>query len=215
MQSPHSGHLDLSGRPAASISRLNGPDYRQHIRIYYLCPDTHLASAGIRRLYRHVAILHQAGFNARILHYKNGFRCADSVQVPIDYLDRICLETNTVTVVPEGCPAIMQELKDQPGRRFAIALNWDYIFKDLPEGINWRNFNIERVLAVSPVIAEMVRWSMELPTHVLHSCLNRELYYVDVKTKRPQIAFIARKATHVQLLKRILSARNPDLGKPI
>lgn len=177
--------------------------------IHYLCPDIHTSSAGIRRLFRHVQLLCQAGFRAHILHLRTGFKRSDMPQVPVRYLDRHDFNERDIIVIPEGFPAIMDALKHYPGRRFAIALNWDYIFKDMPQGIDWRAFNIERVLVVSPVIGKMITWSMGLPVHLLGSVIDHQQYYFDVEKKRPELVFIQRKATHVDILKRIISARNP------
>jgi len=183
--------------------------------IFYLCPDTEIPSAGIRRLYRHVDLLSRAGFEARILHLRSGFLRKDLPEVPVAYLDRLSCRSNTIIVIPEGFPAIMDALKQNPGRRFAIALNWDYVYKSMPEGMNWRAFNIERVLTVSQGIARMISWSMGLPTHVLGSSIDHRLYYPDEAARQPHIVFIARKAIHADILKRLLAARNPDFVQRI
>lgn len=179
--------------------------------IYYLCPDIQIKSAGIRRLYRHVDILRRTGFDAHILHMKNGFRRADMPdRIPVRYLDQHHFRHSDIIVIPEGFPALMHALKDQPGRRFAIALNWDYIFKSLPPGMDWRDFGIERVITVSPEIGKLVSWSMDLPVHVLSSSIDRDLYYSDGTEKHPSIIFISRKAPDIDILKSLLATRNPD-----
>lgn len=177
-------------------------------RIFYLCPDTKIQSAGIRRLYRHVAMLSKNGFNAHILHLKHGFYREDMPHVSICHLNRMRFSGRDIVVIPEGCPTVMAALKDQPVRRFAIALNWDYVFKDLEPGMNWRDFNIERVIAVSAPIAEMITWAMGLPTHVLTSSIDRNLYYVEPEVKRPHVVYISRKGFHAEFLRRLLGSRN-------
>ncbi|MEJ2157946.1 MAG: hypothetical protein P8X96_21665 [Desulfobacteraceae bacterium] len=185
------------------------PSHCAGASIYYVCPDVALKSAGIRRLYRHVGILAGAGFDAYILHLSKGFRREDLPPVPVRYLEQNPFNTNDIIVIPEGCSTIMKALKDHPVRRFAIVLNWDYVFKNLLPGKDWRTFNIERVISVSSPIAEMISWSMGLPTHVLASSIDHQLYYFDKSDKQPHLVYIARKATHVDQLKRILGARNP------
>lgn len=192
-------------------SPFNGKQ-RSHLTdaaIYYVCPDVALNSAGIGRLYRHVGVLASAGFKAHILHRKIGFRRDDLPAVPVRYLEQAPFNPDDIIVIPEGCPTIMAALKDYPVRRFVIALNWDYVFKVLPPGKDWRAFNIERVISVSSPIAEMVSWSMGLPTHVLESSIDHQLYYFDKSNKQPHVVFIARKGTHADRLKRLLGARNP------
>lgn len=183
--------------------------------ILYVCPDTALLSAGIRRLYRHVDQLNRYGFNAAILHFKSGFHRNDLPEVPVHFMDRHTFGPDDIIVIPEGCPTIMKALKCMPGRRFAIALNWDYVFKDLPPATDWRCFNIERVLTVSPQIGKMISWSMGLPVHVLSSSIDQRHYYVDAKAKKAVVVYIKRKASHVDTLKRLLCARNPDYVEKI
>ncbi len=176
--------------------------------IFYLCPDTQVKSAGVRRLYRHVALLTKNGFKAHILHLQHGFRRADMPEVPLRHLDRIRFNTGDIVVIPEGCPTVMEALKDLPIRRFAIALNWDYVYRDLQPGTDWRSFNIERVLSVSPSIAGMISWAMDLPTHVLASSVDNRLYYVEADAKLPHVVYIARKAGDAASLMRMLGSRN-------
>lgn len=194
--------------------RCDGSD-RMQPSILYLCPDNRIQSAGIRRIYRHVEILVLAGFKAHILHLKSGFRRNDMPDVPVCHLDRYVFRPEDIIVIPEGMPALMHAFRNHSCRRFVIALNWDYIFKNLPPGMNWRTFNIERVLTVSPIIGGMVSWSMNLPVHLLGSTIDRRRYYVDRDAKQPQIVFIARKAPQVDPLRRLLGARNPDFTHKI
>lgn len=177
--------------------------------IYYFCPDVDIQSAGIRRLYRHVSILATAGFKSYILHRKAGFRRNDLPDVPIRYLEHQAFKSNDIIVIPEGCPTIMKALKDHPVRRFVIALNGDYVFRNLEPGTDWRAFNIERVISVSEPIAEMISWSMGLPTHVLESSIDHQLYYLDKTNKQPHVVYIARKGAHAHYLQRLLGARDP------
>lgn len=191
----------------------NDPGTQTQHTIYYVCPDVDIQSAGIRRLYRHVGILATAGFKSCILHLKAGFRRNDLPDVPIRYLEQQAFEPNDIIVIPEGCPTIMKALKDYPVRRFVIALNGDYVFRNLEQGTDWRAFKIERVISVSKPIAEMVSWSMGLPTHVLESSINHQLYYFDKTGKQPHVVYIARKGAHAEYLKRLLGARNPYFVK--
>lgn len=178
--------------------------------IYYFCPNINGPSAGIRRLHRHVSILHQAGFPVFLLNEKQGFDHPDMPRVPTKYLRQVGPQKAAIFVIPEGMPRIMHQLKDHPGRRFVIALSWSYIFSTLPDGLDWRHMNIERVLAVSPVVGQMIRWSMGLPVHQLASGIDHRLYYHIPEKKQKQIAFIQRKAGHIKQLKGLIASRNPD-----
>lgn len=161
--------------------------------------------AGMSRLYRHVAILNKHGFDAAILHANQGFVLADQPVVPIRYGT---IQEDDIVVIPESYPGIMNEIKDYPIRRFAIALSWSYLFETLPDKNDWRHFNIERAMVVSPFIGKIIQWSMHIPVHLIVAGLNDSLYFQERHTKKKLISFIKRKADLVPYLKRILYARN-------
>jgi len=162
--------------------------------------------AGMSRLYRHVAILNKHGFDAAILHAHQGFILADQPKVPIRYG---AIQEEDIVVIPESYPGIMAEIKDYPIRRFAIALSWSYLFETLPDKKDWRHFNIERAMVVSPFIGKVIQWSMNIPVHLIIAGLNDTLYYHAPLAKKKWISFIQRKADLVPYFKRILYARNP------
>jgi|GEM_PF-309804 len=179
-------------------------------RILYFCPEVAFASAGVRRLYRHVAALERRGFNAFVLHRRKDFKAPGQLCVPHLSLDQIQLTGRDIVVIPEGHPNIMHALRDAACRRFVIALNWDYIYKTLPDQMDWRMFGIERVLVVSPVIGNMISWAMRLPIHLLDSSIDQDLYYHEPAGKLPQVVYIQRKAACIDVLKRILRSRKVD-----
>ncbi len=178
--------------------------------IYYCCPQVSIASAGIRRLYRHVSILHGAGLPVYLMFENQEYRPANLPGVPVAENDLVANDKTAIFVIPEGMPRIMHQLKDHPGRRFAIALSWCYVYGALPDGLDWRHLNIERVLTVSPAIARMVNWSMGLPVHLLDSSIDHERYFIDPGSKKKQIAFIQRKGDHDLKLQSLLASRKQD-----
>jgi len=162
--------------------------------------------AGMSRLYRHVDILNKQGFHAAILHANKGFVLNDQPDVPIQYG---VIKEDDIVVIPESYPGIMHEIKDYPIRRFAIALSWSYLFETLPDQKDWRHFNIERSMVVSPFIGKLIQWSMNIPVHLIIAGLNETLYYQEHTPKKNWICYIQRKAELVPYLKRILYAKNP------
>ena len=180
-------------------------------RIFYFCPDLVTKSGGVRRLYRHVEILVRNGFQAAILHVKKNFILSDQPDVPIEYLENPgTLKKNDIVVIPEGFPGAMLKLKDLPIRRFVVALSWSYIFSTLPDRMDWRDFNIERVLVVCPVIGEMISWSMGLPTHLIDFAINPDLYHYRPEIKSRKIVYIQNKARDIDAFRRLLAVRNSD-----
>jgi len=174
--------------------------------ILYHCPDIQMKCAGMSRLYHHVAILNKHGFDASILHAHQDFVLDDQPIVPIRYGT---IQEEDIVVIPESYPGIMNELKGYPIRRFAIALSWSYLFETLPDKKDWRHFNIERAMVVSPFIGKLIQWSMKIPVHFIVAGLNNSLYFHKPETKKKWISYIQRKADIVPYLKRILFARNP------
>ena len=200
-------HLDR----ALDLRQRSDPHFRDRSRIFYFCPDMKVKSGGVRRLYRHVDILVRNGFGAAILHAQKDFTLPDQPCVPVDYLENPgVLQKNDIVVIPEGFPRAMLMLKDLPIRRFVIALSWSYIFSMLPDGMDWRDFNIERVLVVCPVIGEMLSWSMGLPIHLIDFAIDPHLYFYRPQIKSPKIVYIEHKARDIDAFRRLLAARNPD-----
>ena len=167
-------------------------------------------SAGIRRLYRHVDMLVRNGYKAAILHTEQDFRIKDQPDVPVKYIRQDNLEDQDIVVIPEGFPNIMDALKNAPFRRFVIALNWSYIFSTLPNYCDWRSFNIERAIVVSPVVGRFILWSMGIPVHLLHTSINHDRFMYDPDLKRKKIVCIKRKAGLLESLKKVLWTRNRE-----
>jgi hypothetical protein len=155
----------------------------------------------------HCLISH--GYDAAVLHQRQGFKAPNQPDVPICYLPNENLSEKHIVVIPEGHPQLMQQLSESACRRFAIALNWDYIFKTLPDNLDWRHFGLERVLVVSPIVGQLVSWAMGLPVHILNSGINTQLYNYNPAIKRPRICYIKRKATCISEIRKMLRARNP------
>jgi glycosyltransferase involved in cell wall biosynthesis len=184
--------------------------------IAYYVPDIRTPSGGIKRLYRHVDFLARNGIDACVVHDRKGFSVPGTPPVPIrSFEESLKMDSTDILVIPESCPETMQALSDIPCRKFAIALGWSYIYPSLPDGIDWRNMNIERVLVVSPFVGDMISWAMGLPVHLIDFGIDPELYRYDADEKRNRIVYIARKAANVECLLRILRSRNPDFLKRI
>lgn len=178
--------------------------------IYYFCPDRKVKSGGIRTLYRHVQLLQENNLESCILHTKNGFKVPDMPDVPIRYLtDSNRFTADDVIVIPEGYPNVMEAMQHTPARKVVIALNWDYVYRVLPEEKDWRDFNIERVITQFPMLKKMTEWAMNIPTKVVPYAVDPELYYYEKTEKRVQITYFDRKAECIENLKKLLHSRNP------
>lgn len=179
--------------------------------IYYYCPDIELISGGIRRLYRHVAILRKHGFDASILHVQKPFCRRDLPSVPISWLsESIPFDPRDIIVFPEGYPQEMFKFKDAPVRKFAIALNWHYIYSSLPDQFDWRFFNLERVIVISKAVGEMIEWAMKIPTHTVATSVSPDMYVYKPEEKQNKVVFIKRKSEqHAACLARLIQSASP------
>ena len=164
-------------------------------------------SGGIRRIYRHVDILNRNNIDAYVLHKEEGFKISDMPNVPIRYIDQVNFSAKDVIVIPEGYPNVMYQLRNSKARRFSIALNWDYIFNDMAPDMDWRDFNIERALVVSPYIQKFIQWSMGIPVSLISDSIDSELYFGAAK-KEKKVVYLESKSQDIVVLKRILKSRN-------
>ncbi len=184
--------------------------------IFYFCPDMEIRSGGIHRLYRHVRILVEHGFEASILHSRQGFRAPGMPDVPVaSWESGPALSAGDVIVIPEAAANLMEALRDKPLRRIVCALSWSYIFPHLRRGQDWRDHGIERVLTVSPFVRDSIAWSMGLPVELLDFAVDPQLFAYRPEEKQPRIVYFKRKARRVHALRRVLGARDPRMAKQI
>ena len=202
---------------ALILVRPVAPRFDRKTMINYFCPDLLVASAGMRRLYKHVAILNRHGEPAAILHQNACFRAFDMPKVPVKYLSQSAvLTTGDVVVVPEGWPNLLADLSGYPLKLVVIALNWKYIYRSLEkmrddhQSCGWRDFGVRRAIVASPWIGEMVSWAMRIPVHLVTTGIDPALFrQVPAEQKVRQVVCIARKATDWVELQRLLYSRNP------
>lgn len=70
--------------------------------IGYVAPDISTPSGGVKTIYRHVDVLHRAGFDASVLHAGRGFRCTwFENATPVTSMDEVPKHDLDVLVIPE------------------------------------------------------------------------------------------------------------------
>src|SRR5579864_5053718 len=109
--------------------------------ILYTCPDIRSQSAGLRILYRHVAILNRKGMAAAVLHINPGFVRDDLPAVPVRYVvSADGIKAGDIVVIPEGGASAMLKAVAPPFavRRIIISLSWSYVYRGVPLGMDWR-----------------------------------------------------------------------------
>src|SRR5262249_5703848 len=145
------------------------------------------------------------GFKAAILHELPGFRAPDMpASAPVVNAPLLqVLKQGDIVVIPEGAPPpMLNAIKSLPIRRIMIVLNWQYAYQSLGDRMDWRTFNVERIITHSPHIADFIGWAMRLEGHVFVWGIDEKLYYPAMDEKQPHIVYIKRKQGEIPELMR-------------
>ncbi len=186
------------------------------MRIFYLCPDFATPSGGVKRLYTHVEILKENGYDAYIMHYNKGI-VLDWFEsdAPVMYFsDSPQFDPEDVIVIPEGFSDIMKQFEPLPNRKVVIAVSFAYIFESMPLGENWKDYGIDWVITNSASIADFVKWSMGIENvDIIGTSIDHELFGYDPDIKKLQIAYIKRKDTISPMVEKILKSADASFGQ--
>jgi hypothetical protein len=172
--------------------------------IYFLCPDMDIPSGGINRIYRLAQISSEWGFSACVLHQKKGFR---NQWAPYDpnfqyWGNGFIFSPGDVVVIPESEPTAMQQLPNNL-RKIVLALDWSYIFENLPMGQRWTDYGICQVLTASRVVQDFIAWTMHLPVYRITPPIDHERFYFDPLKKKNTIAYMAHRNDHGEWIEKI------------
>lgn len=176
---------------------------------YFFLPDFEKESGGVKLTYDHVKCMNENGFNAVVIHQKDGFKPkwledyyptnedGNFEHIPMLYLDSGNLPINMEDFffIPEGFPNIMENLAQQnaPCKRIVFCQNWYYVLNALPPGMFWNNYGITDCMSVSQSQTDYLRMIMP---HVgykqVYGHISSEVFYPPEKMtdKRMQVAFI-------------------------
>ncbi len=186
------------------ISKLEKGDYK----CYFFLPDFEKHSGGIQWIYNHVKRLNQEGYNAIIVHQKNGFvpewlkdwfdqdEEGNFIDINIQYLDNKNLQVNLEDFffIPEGFPQLMENLRNAPCKKVVYCLNWYYVLNALQPGIYWDSYGIRDCLSISQSQTNYLRLIMPFLNFKQVTCQvgDPEVYFPPEKSsdKKMQIAFI-------------------------
>ncbi|MFW9875186.1 MAG: hypothetical protein ACFFG0_18935 [Candidatus Thorarchaeota archaeon] len=168
--------------------------------IYFFCPDFEKPSGGVGLLYDQVKILNDLGFNAIVLHDKEGFIpewLEDRKEnIPIKYLSTgdLNLKVEDFIFVPEGMPNIVENLRKQnvSSKIIFFCQNWYYVLNALSPGMTWINLGVKDCLSVSRSQSEYLRMIMPyLRIKEVVGSINFDRFYVTKQEfKKPVIGFL-------------------------
>lgn len=184
------------------------------MRIFYLCPDFNQPSGGVKRLYTHVKILRENGYDAYITHVNKGFKLDwFESQVPIIYLaDSPQISPQDVLVFPESLAVAMENFKELNVKKVAIALNPHYIFRP-PVVENWKVYGINWVVAGNKIIEELIKWSMDINNvYTITKSIDFDMFYFEPEIKQLQVAYMTRKDTLTPTIEKIIKLKNTSLN---
>lgn len=169
------------------------------MRIYVICPDHDQPSGGVRKLYRHVDVLNEAGLPACIVHQGRHFRCSwFENDTPIETYKRamahVAREPESVLVFPEIYgPALCEQA---PGVRKVIFNQsgyytfWGYGLDAGDLTTAYRSPDLAAVLVVSEDTRAYLHYAFpHLPMHRVHNGIDTGLFKPG-GDKRRQIAYM-------------------------
>jgi glycosyltransferase involved in cell wall biosynthesis len=166
---------------------------------WFICPDFKSPSGGVRKLYRCVDILNEAGMNAAIIHARSGFRCNwfENTTRVVAAKD-VALRSRDVLVVPE---IYGQSICDLPRNIRQVILNQN-VYNTLQSLIEkpanakpyTNNPDLALVLVVSQDNAEVIEHTFpRIPVRRLRLGVDPALYHPPQGLKQRRIVYMPRK----------------------
>lgn len=185
------------------------------MKIAYLCPVAKQPSGGVRRLFRHVQYLCEAGFDAYIALPKDakGMDWMET-KVPTIYSDVFDFAPQDAVVIPDSFLSVIEPIKDLPVRKVVICLGFVSPFYRLPAGVSWKDYNIEEVLVNNPEIGSFLNFSDIWPGkyHIVETGIDKYLYYPE--KKKFQVAYLTKQHDRqFEMLEKILYLRAMNRGR--
>ena len=171
--------------------------------IYYVCPDLSRPSGGVRTIYRHVDALNHIAFDAAVLHTTRGFRCkwfANTTKVAYPPIE---LTSSDLLVVPEQYTT-SQFNRLAPG--IAKVVDNQNVYRSFPAG-TVTHAGVTTPYTASPdvigalVVSEDSQAYLSyafpgLDVGLVHQRIDRDIFHLDLGSRRKQIAVMPRKRPH-------------------
>lgn len=169
-------------------------------RIFFMSPDNNGPVGGIKKIYDNVDVLNNNGFEAYVVHSKEGFRCTwfeNNTKVTHD--KNLNVNYRDIFVFPEIYGPRMGELL--PGvRKVIFNQNGHYTFSDydinpLNKMTPYTNPEIVATIVVSEDSKQLLQYAFpDLKVYRVHNSVNSEIFQYS-EEKKKQICFMPRKHT--------------------
>ena len=180
-------------------------------RIFYFSKHFGYPLGGVRIAHRHVALLRQNGFDARILlvdDVRDSY--FDDPGVLIEKLaDYSEFRADDILVVPEPWPSFIRLAGASAARSLVFCQNHFNLFFGLGDALSFADYGIDGVFCCSHVISEFLKETIGVnDAPVIRNAIDHTLFKSG--SKRRQIAFMPRKMKHEALfLRGLFRARHP------
>jgi len=191
-------------------------------RIFAICPDDDTPCGGVRKIYRHVDVLNAGGFDAAVVHQKEGFRCTWFEHgTRTLHRSQANLRSGDVLLLSE---VIGPRLPQLPADCRIVIFNQNayYMFKGYGFDPADRNTPyLDPRVRAALVVSEDSRQYLShvfprLHVFRLRLAVNPALFFYDPSLKRPQLCFMPRKhADEALQVINILKFRGALDGFPI
>ena len=184
-------------------------------RILYLSHDNPRPSGGVRTLYRHVEILRNAGFDAYVVQYQNGFRPGwFSSEVPVLYAEGgLALHPEDWAVIPEDHSLVRGGLENVGCRKAIFCQGHYQIFECIPPTASWTDYGATAVLVSSLPIRDFVRSVFAIEPAYIPLSLDLELFRPLAEPRKLQLAYMPRKgAHHLRMVQALIHHGAPELA---
>jgi Glycosyl transferases group 1 len=179
--------------------------------IFIFCPDNNAPSGGVRKLYLYVDQLNELGFEASIVHERDGFKCTwFDHETRISYLSGLKIRSTDILAFPEISSYLVHEV-GAGIRKVIINQNVHYTFSGFgPDQSRdpYRDKDVVSVLVHSEHDYACLKYLYpSLNVHKMLYGVDAELFKFN-SDKRRQIAYMPRKYSQgAEILFKVLEYR--------
>ena len=168
-----------------------------------ICPDWDKPAGGLRKQYRAVDVLNEAGLSAAVVHKRPGFRCTwFEHETRVVAAGEIAVGEGDVIAVPEIYGPSILELP--AGVRQVIFNQGAYLALDTlvtggpaAAAPYLNNPDLAAVVVVSDDSARVVEYAFPgVPVHRIHHGIDPAIHHPPVEAPRKRIAYMTRRRPH-------------------
>jgi len=189
--------------------------YRKNLmsRIFYFCHDNPAPSGGILTLYNHVEIIKDAGFDAMIVHFNEGFKLNwFNSSAPVTYVRKIKIYPDDWVVIPEDYITVFDILSTIPCNKVLFCQGHYNIFNYLPEQKRYEDYGVSDFLVSSKEVQRFIEDVFKVPTTLIPYAVDKQIFKPSDEKRKLLLAYMPRRgAWNINQIKGILYHRAPEL----